>query len=105
MGMKIKGCPKCGGDVRVDRDEYGWFEQCIQCGHTRDLETVVAHPQPPQKRQPTKGENWRLGKVELEPIVPFSLPSEEIRKGRRARVGTTRTFPEVSKSGTMPTDE
>ncbi len=85
MTIKVRSCPKCGGDVRIDHDEYGWFEQCIQCGHTRDLETVVVKPQHPKKDQTQKGENWHLKDRELGPIVPFSLPLEEVRKGRRAK--------------------
>ena len=26
-------CPKCGGNVYHDTDQYGWYEQCLQCGH------------------------------------------------------------------------
>ena len=39
MGMlKLKGCPRCKkGDVKLDRDHYGWYEYCIQCGYVRDL--------------------------------------------------------------------
>ena len=36
--LKLKGCPKCQGDVRIDRDQYGWYEQCMQCGSLYDLE-------------------------------------------------------------------
>ena len=28
---RLKGCPRCGGDVIVDRDE----SQCLQCGFDR----------------------------------------------------------------------
>jgi ssDNA-binding Zn-finger/Zn-ribbon topoisomerase 1 len=36
--LKLKSCPKCKeGDVTFDRDLYGWYEYCIQCGYTRDL--------------------------------------------------------------------
>jgi hypothetical protein len=36
--LKLKCCPKCKeGDVTVDRDLYGRYEYCIQCGYTRDL--------------------------------------------------------------------
>lgn len=86
MGIKIKGCPKCGGDVRIDRDEYGWFEQCLQCGHAHDLENIVLHPQPPQKGKSPKSSKWHIGNFELCPIVPFSLPREEERKWKRARI-------------------
>ena len=36
-----KSCPRCKGDVRVDRDQYGWYEQCLMCGYMRDLESIV----------------------------------------------------------------
>jgi len=36
MMIKLKGCPKCKGDVALDRDVHGWFEQCIQCGYLHD---------------------------------------------------------------------
>ena len=35
--LKLKGCPRCGGDLRADRDLYGSYEQCIQCGYMKDL--------------------------------------------------------------------
>ena len=39
--MRLRGCPKCEGDVLLERDHYGWYEQCLQCGYLRDLKTVV----------------------------------------------------------------
>jgi hypothetical protein len=24
-----------------NKDQYGWYEQCLQCGYLRDLETIV----------------------------------------------------------------
>ncbi|MDD5701136.1 MAG: hypothetical protein PHU23_03710 [Dehalococcoidales bacterium] len=33
-------CPKCGGNVYLDSDHYGWFEQCLQCGFTRNMKKV-----------------------------------------------------------------
>ena len=39
--LKINGCPKCRGDVLVDKDEYGQYEECLQCGYLRVLESVV----------------------------------------------------------------
>ncbi|MBI2906338.1 MAG: hypothetical protein HYX92_01640 [Chloroflexi bacterium] len=35
--IKLKACVKCNGDVLVERDAYGWYEQCLQCGRLRDL--------------------------------------------------------------------
>jgi hypothetical protein len=33
-------CPKCGGNIIIDRDYHGWYEQCLQCSFMRDLEVV-----------------------------------------------------------------
>ncbi len=35
--MKLHGCKKCQGALILDKDEFGWFEECIQCGYTRDI--------------------------------------------------------------------
>ena len=34
---KLKGCIRCGGDVFIDRDEYGWYEGCLSCGYRSEL--------------------------------------------------------------------
>jgi hypothetical protein len=40
--LRLKSCPRCKtGAVGVDRDYYGWYEYCIQCGYVRDLIGVV----------------------------------------------------------------
>ena len=35
--LYFKACPKCGGDVVVDRDPHGRFFKCLQCGLLRDV--------------------------------------------------------------------
>ncbi|MHB8105328.1 MAG: hypothetical protein ACYDG5_07320 [Dehalococcoidales bacterium] len=42
MGRAQTGgrCPKCGGNLYLDRDFNGWYEQCLQCGHIKDLAIV-----------------------------------------------------------------
>ena len=37
---KLKGCPKCRGDLFVDRDYNGWYEQCLQCGYMGELKDI-----------------------------------------------------------------
>ena len=37
---KLKSCPRCGGDVFLDRDFYDWYQQCVQCGYLRDLKSI-----------------------------------------------------------------
>ena len=34
---KLRSCPRCGGDMFTDKDLYGLFEQCLQCGYVRYL--------------------------------------------------------------------
>jgi len=33
-------CPKCGGNLYLDRDYIGWYEQCLQCSFMKDLGVV-----------------------------------------------------------------
>jgi|TARA_B100001971_G_C17976287_1_gene424987 hypothetical protein len=33
MAIKFKECPRDGGDLYPDRDMYGPYEECFQCGH------------------------------------------------------------------------
>ena len=33
---KIKNCPRCGGDMYIDLELDGWYEQCLQCGYVHD---------------------------------------------------------------------
>ena len=40
-GIVQKRCPRCSGNVCLDRDCYGWYEQCLQCGFTCDLEGII----------------------------------------------------------------
>ena len=38
---KLKSCPKCGGDLFVDSDYNGWYEQCLQCGYMGELKDIT----------------------------------------------------------------
>jgi DNA-directed RNA polymerase subunit M/transcription elongation factor TFIIS len=50
MGLWLKSCPKCGGDLYSDRDVMGYYRQCLQCGYTfyeqrrREERTLVEVP-------------------------------------------------------------
>jgi hypothetical protein len=33
----FKACPKCQGDMHLNRDSYGAFVKCLQCGLLRDV--------------------------------------------------------------------
>ena len=38
---KFKGCPKCGGDVFLDRDLEDWYEQCLQCSYRHEMKSIA----------------------------------------------------------------
>ncbi len=38
---KLKSCPRCAGDVFVDADEYGWYEQCLQCSYRSEPQSTI----------------------------------------------------------------
>jgi hypothetical protein len=40
LHWKIKACTRCGGDLFIDRDMDGWFEQCLQCSFRRELKEL-----------------------------------------------------------------
>jgi DNA-directed RNA polymerase subunit M/transcription elongation factor TFIIS len=33
----FKACPKCHGDLYIDKDAYGQYVECLQCGYSKDL--------------------------------------------------------------------
>ena len=51
---RLKGCPKCNGDIFLEKDFDGWYERCLQCGYNQDLETIVEVKEQPsvRKREP-----------------------------------------------------
>ncbi len=44
---KFKGCPRCGGDVFIDRDLDNWYEQCLQCSYRCDLKRLAEFKEQP----------------------------------------------------------
>jgi len=32
----LKACPRCRGDLTSDRDIYGEYLECVQCGYIQD---------------------------------------------------------------------
>lgn len=35
--LELKACPRCKGDMHSNRDMYGSYKECIQCGHMEDI--------------------------------------------------------------------
>ena len=38
----FKSCPRCQGDMFLDRDQDSWYEECLQCSY--HLHRVAAAP-------------------------------------------------------------
>jgi DNA-directed RNA polymerase subunit M/transcription elongation factor TFIIS len=45
-------CPKCGGSLYLEKDYNGWYEECLQCGHTKDLAVVYQSQKKTLKTMP-----------------------------------------------------
>lgn len=37
MAVYLKSCNRCGGDMNSNRDIYGEYRMCIQCGNMIDI--------------------------------------------------------------------
>ena len=37
---KPRSCPRCGGDIFLDRELDGWSEHCLQCSFRRELKNL-----------------------------------------------------------------
>ena len=57
--MLLKACPKCLGALVLDRDMYGRYFMCLQCGFMRDIM-----------------EHYYCGSCEVEPSQ--ELPDQEL---------------------------
>lgn len=48
--LRLKSCPKCRGDLDENKDIYGPYIHCLQCGQYMDIiEDKVPYGVPPQK--------------------------------------------------------
>jgi DNA-directed RNA polymerase subunit RPC12/RpoP len=57
LNWVLKSCSRCGGDVFIDRDTDGWFEQCLQCSHRREL-TFLSKQLVPVRVKTYTREDW-----------------------------------------------
>ena len=35
--LELRACPRCKGDLHTNRDMYGSYRQCLQCGYMHDI--------------------------------------------------------------------
>ncbi|MBN1643449.1 MAG: hypothetical protein JW856_01315 [Dehalococcoidales bacterium] len=38
---KLKGCPRCNGDLFIQREADGWYEECLLCGYQKDVSRFI----------------------------------------------------------------
>ena len=48
---RLKGCPRCQGDISVGRELDGWYEYCLQCGYRRDISSTVKLYRPRDEKE------------------------------------------------------
>ena len=36
--LYLKACPRCHGDMYLERDAYGQYKGCFQCGYLVDID-------------------------------------------------------------------
>jgi DNA-directed RNA polymerase subunit RPC12/RpoP len=46
LHWRLKSCARCGGDLFIDKDMDGWFEQCLQCSYRRELKDIKEFKKP-----------------------------------------------------------
>ncbi|MFC1992923.1 hypothetical protein ACFLV3_03835 [Chloroflexota bacterium] len=54
---KLKRCPRCGGDVFLDRDlDDTWHEKCLQCSYSHELRSIAKLKQqsPRREKEPSR---------------------------------------------------
>jgi hypothetical protein len=51
---KLKSCPRCNGDIFLEKDISGWYQRCLQCGFNKDLKVMVEVKEgvPRKKKEP-----------------------------------------------------
>jgi hypothetical protein len=82
----FKGCPRCSGDLFEDRDQYGPFVTCVQCGFSKDIMKKLEEPL----------------HISPEPMPAPVVPKLEGGKRRRLSHGGRHFSRAVSRPGDAP---
>ena len=60
--LTLKGCPRCQGDMNTNKDMYGEYMECLQCGYKlrdrviRAAQVVVSKAPEPAKDNPEENQ-------------------------------------------------
>ena len=64
---KLRACPRCGGDVFIDKALDNWYMACLQCGYQKELREIAAPKieTPEREKMPVLVRRGRPEKVPL----------------------------------------
>ena len=84
--VEFKACPRCTGDLKLTRDMYGDYRECLQCGYTKD---IIPEPKTNFDWAKTARQAWTKaedqgGRVALQPL-PQELPTNTLRYASKRR--------------------
>jgi len=48
---RINKCPRCQGNMFLEKDEFGWYEHCLQCSYSQELEGIYEFNKKPTQRE------------------------------------------------------
>ncbi|MCY3543235.1 MAG: hypothetical protein OXI16_15315 [Chloroflexota bacterium] len=60
--VEFKACPRCAGDLKLTRDMYGDYRECLQCGYTKD---IIPEPKTNFDWAKTRGKPGRRRKTKV----------------------------------------
>ena len=46
--IMTRACKRCGGDLSLERDQYGTYVECIQCGANSNVSDMIIKDSKPK---------------------------------------------------------
>jgi len=62
VAWRLKGCPRCKGDLLIEEESDGPYESCLMCGYRRDI------PNPVYVDKPVDSKVRRSSKADKVPV-------------------------------------
>ena len=78
---KLSGCPKCGGDLAQEKDEYGPYVHCLQCGCHPGEQLVRPSPIRPIDHR------FKVWKKDLWKIEVLPIWKVKVRECKKEKAG------------------
>lgn len=72
----LKQCPRCSGDLISERDAFGSFITCMQCGLSKDIKGAKVDP----------------SQMSMEPVPTPTVPQTESGVRRRLSHGGRHSY-------------